>query len=125
MLAHVYQTITGSVRRGISRTHPPYDERERWRVQSGQRQNREGAETTKGVVRFGDTFSVARSREPKHECQPPFVETEFSTSRCGGAKGIRTPDLFHAMEARYQLRHSPKVVAISRSDLLRIADEVA
>ncbi len=25
----------------------------------------------------------------------------------GGAKGIRTPDLFHAMEARYQLRHSP------------------
>ena len=29
------------------------------------------------------------------------------------------------MEARYQLRHSPKVVAISRSDLLRIADEVA
>ena len=24
-----------------------------------------------------------------------------------GAKGIRTPDLFHAMEARYQLRHSP------------------
>ena len=42
-----------------------------------------------------------------------------------GAKGIRTPDLFHAMEARYQLRHSPKVVAISRSDLLRIADEVA
>ena len=28
----------------------------------------------------------------------------------GGAKGIRTPDLFHAMETRYQLRHSPKVV---------------
>ena len=25
-----------------------------------------------------------------------------------GAKGIRTPDLFHAMEARYQLRHSPE-----------------
>ena len=24
-----------------------------------------------------------------------------------GARGIRTPDLFHAMEARYQLRHSP------------------
>ena len=24
-----------------------------------------------------------------------------------GAMGIRTPDLFHAMEARYQLRHSP------------------
>src|SRR5690606_26496902 len=26
---------------------------------------------------------------------------------CCGAMGIRTPDLFHAMEARYQLRHSP------------------
>ena len=25
-----------------------------------------------------------------------------------GARGIRTPDLFHAMEARYQLRHSPE-----------------
>ncbi len=23
--------------------------------------------------------------------------------------GIRTPDLLHAMEARYQLRHSPSV----------------
>ena len=27
--------------------------------------------------------------------------------RLCGARGIRTPDLFHAMEARYQLRHSP------------------
>ncbi len=26
---------------------------------------------------------------------------------CCGARGSRTPDLFHAMEARYQLRHSP------------------
>src|SRR5699024_2741668 len=31
----------------------------------------------------------------------------FGPYACGGAKGIRTPDLFHAMEARYQLRHSP------------------
>ena len=29
----------------------------------------------------------------------------------GGARGIRTPDLFHAMEARYQLRHSPSIWA--------------
>src|SRR5699024_6506917 len=28
--------------------------------------------------------------------------------RPGGAEGIRTPDLLHAMEARYQLRHSPE-----------------
>ena len=25
----------------------------------------------------------------------------------GGAKGVRTPDLLHAMQTRYQLRHSP------------------
>ena len=28
----------------------------------------------------------------------------------GGPEGIRTPDLLHAMEARYQLRHRPKRV---------------
>ena len=27
----------------------------------------------------------------------------------GGAKGIRTPDPLHAMQVRYQLRHSPKL----------------
>lgn len=30
-----------------------------------------------------------------------------SKPTAGGAMGIRTPDLLHAMEARYQLRHSP------------------
>ena len=30
----------------------------------------------------------------------------FSTN-WGGATGIRTPDLLHAMQTRYQLRHSP------------------
>ncbi len=34
----------------------------------------------------------------------------------GGAKGIRTPDLFHAMEARYQLRHSPLRLDLYYSD---------
>ena len=29
-------------------------------------------------------------------------------SACGGARGIRTPDLLIANETRYQLRHSPK-----------------
>ena len=33
-----------------------------------------------------------------------LVRCRFSAC---GAKGIRTPGLFHAMEARYQLRHSP------------------
>src|ERR1700749_672156 len=27
--------------------------------------------------------------------------------KTSGAKGIRTPDLLHAMQTRYQLRHSP------------------
>ena len=29
---------------------------------------------------------------------------------CGGGKGIRTPDLLHAMETRYQLRHTPRLL---------------
>ena len=33
--------------------------------------------------------------------------SQSSVGFFGGARGIRTPDLFHAMEARYQLRHSP------------------
>ena len=35
------------------------------------------------------------------------INTKLFTRIICGAKGIRTPDLFHAMEARYQLRHSP------------------
>ena len=31
-----------------------------------------------------------------------------------GDKGIRTPDLFHAMEARYQLRHIPFITRLKR-----------
>src|ERR1700754_3793074 len=29
----------------------------------------------------------------------------------GGAEGTRTPDPLHAMQMRYQLRHSPKVLS--------------
>jgi hypothetical protein len=36
----------------------------------------------------------------------------------GGAEGIRTPGLLHAMEARYQLRHSPVRVRVRRQDTL-------
>ena len=34
-----------------------------------------------------------------------FIRTGLR--KTGGAKGIRTPDLLHAMQTRYQLRHSP------------------
>ncbi len=40
-------------------------------------------DTQKGAVRLDDAFSVTRSRELEHEYQPPFIETEFATSRCG------------------------------------------
>ena len=39
------------------------------------------------------TWDVTKNRTP--------------TRKTGGAKGIRTPDLLHAMQTRYQLRHSP------------------
>ena len=47
-----------------------------------------------------------------------------------GARGIRTPDLFHAMEARYQLRHSPETGTApgrfpGRGDLSTIAEAPA
>ena len=32
----------------------------------------------------------------------------------GGAEGTRTPDPLHAMQVRYQLRHSPEVVPAYR-----------
>ena len=38
------------------------------------------------------------------------IEVVFER-RCGGAEGNRTPDLFHAMEALYQLSYSPRNLA--------------
>jgi hypothetical protein len=36
---------------------------------------------------------------------------------CGGAEGIRTPDLLIANETRYQLRHSPSAPYGARTKL--------
>ena len=36
------------------------------------------------------------------------ADTHYRMLACGGARGIRTPDLLIANETRYQLRHSPK-----------------
>ena len=38
-------------------------------------------------------------------------------AKCGGAEGIRTPDLLIANETRYQLRHSPMRPSSARKKL--------
>ena len=48
-------------------------------------------------------------REPGNETKPRSVTWAFS-----GAKENRTPDLFHAMEALYQLSYSPRSVRTGR-----------
>jgi hypothetical protein len=37
----------------------------------------------------------------------------------GGAEGTRTPDPLHAMQVRYQLRHSPVFLLLQASGLAR------
>ena len=46
--------------------------------------------------------SLENSRFRMKKGIPTFVKIPVR-----GAKGIRTPDPLHAMEMRYQLRHSP------------------
>ena len=48
-----------------------------------------------------------RERPPKRPLSAPCSGSERDLS--GGAEGIRTPDPLHAMQVRYQLRHSPAV----------------
>jgi hypothetical protein len=61
-------------------------------------------------ARLEDTPGVAAncwcSQLPAHEKGPPRA----ALSSSGGAEGTRTPDPLHAMQMRYQLRHSPEVV---------------
>ena len=49
------------------------------------------------------TTGTARTRPGTQK-----TDTRYRMSACGGARGIRTPDLLIANETRYQLRHSPK-----------------
>ena len=52
-----------------------------------------------------------RHRNNRHRTNAPRHTKNrhpIRMSACGGARGIRTPDLLIANETRYQLRHSPK-----------------
>ncbi len=66
----------------------------------------------------GLTHTTAASNRPAARSGWPSNHTAPDRRRCGscndqsggakgGAKGTRTPDLLHAMQTRYQLRHSP------------------
>ena len=54
------------------------------------------------------TFYPLAHKAPQQ--RPSIQKTDIHNrmSACGGARGIRTPDLLIANETRYQLRHSPK-----------------
>ena len=52
----------------------------------------------KGGMPTGYTFTTRMTRDIRSRC--------LESSQCG-AEGTRTPDPLHAMQVRYQLRHSP------------------
>src|SRR3984885_4759874 len=70
-----------------------------------------------GLASFGILGAITRSQCPAllGYCSTSLLygyeKGRFPRSEpasdLGGAKGIRTPDLLHAMQTRYQLRHSP------------------
>ena len=52
---------------------------------------------------------------------PMITDSASDLRKRGGAAGNRTPDLFDANEARYQLRYSPKTRGSLREPSARIA----
>lgn len=62
-------------------------------------------------IEFEDLEEALTSGHRAGEARTYARKREFDTSPSGGAKGIRTPDPLHAMEMRYQLRHSPVELA--------------
>ena len=51
---------------------------------------------------------ATQHQAPQHHARHTKNRHPDRMSACGGARGIRTPDLLIANETRYQLRHSPK-----------------
>lgn len=51
------------------------------------------------VKKFFSSTCSTTNKKTTRLCEWIFI--------CGGAKGIRTPDLLNAIQTRYQLRHNP------------------
>ena len=85
----------GRARAGLERTRRA----EGSRVAISRAAGPDGARNTRGATATG-----AAPTRPGIQNPTPAMRM----SACGGARGIRTPDLLIANETRYQLRHSPK-----------------
>ena len=60
-----------------------------------------------GWDRTTTTQASMAARPETHSHLVSHFSARQAFEKCRGAKGIRTPDLLHAMQTRYQLRHSP------------------
>ena len=74
----------------------------RWAAAGPHKASQRSSRDTSGV-----TSNTTTGATPT---RPSMQKTDIHNrmSACGGARGIRTPDLLIANETRYQLRHSPK-----------------
>ena len=80
------------------------------RAGSHPRAHRAARPTGQHVRRQGHQRRHKQHNNRRHTNAPEHAKTDtrYRMSACGGARGIRTPDLLIANETRYQLRHSPK-----------------
>ena len=61
-----------------------------------------GVRVFKTWAKHGGVLNVGKEKPPEPGRSPEFQRF------LGGAEGTRTPDPLHAMQVRYQLRHSPE-----------------
>ena len=83
-----------------------------------------GAQAAPSAVEVGrDRAGMTRSSTPQWPSLAPIARTPTwpLTSEFGGAEGTRTPDPLHAMQMRYQLRHSPAARSRRRGPTLEDA----
>ena len=76
----------------------------RGRAAAHRRTKQPGPTSTRGARNTSGATTRHHTNAPRHTKN----RHPDRMSACGGARGIRTPDLLIANETRYQLRHSPK-----------------